>query len=346
MAQHWLKSAAARDLPLSKVLRLSEGQAYKWFYRARWGTGEPCCAHCGVVDAYRLIRNGKRLNRFKCRDRGCRREFTVTSNTIFAAHKLSFRKILAIIALHCHSVKDKAALQICREVGITYRSAWVWLMKLREAIAAAEREAGPLDGVVEIDGAYIGGFQRKENRREDRPDGRLVENAAPGGRQTITALRQRPLMHLQDRVFTTVTPGESEEFAYDIVATTVNRTAVVISDEHPAYAGLDELNPLFQIRHADAYGLGPGLNTNLVESFFVRVRRSVAGIHHRVCGTYLELYVTSIAWHENTRRLRFSAKLQQVLRAGIRHPQSRKFTGYWQGIYPVEPLGWPDPMLR
>lgn len=249
MAEHWLKSPQARDLPLSKVLRMSEDQAYRWFYRARWGSGEPCCAHCGVADAYRLMRNGRRWNRFKCRD--CLREFTLTSQTIFADRKLSFRKMATIVALWVHSVKGKAALQICREAGISYKPAWVMLMKIREALAAAEPDE-PLDGIVEIDGAYVGGFQRPDNRAQDRADGRLVENAAPAGRQVVTALRQRNHQHFTDRVFTTVTPGEIEVFAQNIVRRKVARTAVMMSDEHAAYARLDQLNVAIRIRHADA----------------------------------------------------------------------------------------------
>ena len=160
----------------------------------------------------------------------------------------------------------------------------------------------------------------------------------------LTALRQRPLLGLPDRVFTTITPGEVVEYAEDIVLRKVTRRAVILSDEHRAYRHLADLNPMaFRIRHADAYAMGPGLNTNHVESFFGRVRRSVAGIHHRVCGRYLELYASSLAWHENTRRQRFSEKLGAVLEAGLRHPVSRKFCGYWQGVYPVEPLGWELP---
>jgi transposase-like protein len=166
MAEHWLRTAAARDLPLAKVLSMSEEQAYRWFYRARWGDGEPSCVHCGVVDAYRLRRNGKRINRFKCRD--CGREFTVTLQTIFADRKLSFRKMLAIIALHVHSVKDKAALQDCREVGVCYPSAWVMLMKIREAVADSEPQE-LLDDVVEIDGAYVGGYQRCQSASKRDP---------------------------------------------------------------------------------------------------------------------------------------------------------------------------------
>jgi Rrf2 family transcriptional regulator, nitric oxide-sensitive transcriptional repressor len=168
MAEHWLRTAAARDLPLAKVLSMSEEQAYCWLYRARWGDGEPSCVHCGVVDAYRLRRNGKRINRFKCRN--CGREFTVTLQTIFADRKLSFRKMLAIIALHVHSVKDKAGLQDCREVGVCYPSAWVMLMKIREAVADSEPQE-LLDDVVEIDGAYVGGYQRPDMLAME-PDGR------------------------------------------------------------------------------------------------------------------------------------------------------------------------------
>jgi transposase-like protein len=342
MAQHWLKSPAARDLPLSKVHRMTEAQAYRWFYQARWGKGEPSCAHCGVVNAYRLTRDGKCSNRFKCRDRGCRREFTVTSTTIFAHHKISFHKMILVMALYVHSVKGKAALQVCREAGVSYKCAWVMLMKLREALAAADDPA-PLDGIVEIDGAHVNNYNRPDNRRMDRPDFRMVDNAAPGMAQTITALRQRRQddLGIPDRVWATVTPGEQGRYAEDIVRRKVARTAIILSDEHRAYANLGDINPLvFHIRHNDAYGFGPGMNTNGVEGWFARVRRSAMGIHHRFCGTYLELYASSLAWHENTRRQLFSVKVHDVLKASMRHPTSRKFCGYWQGVYPVDPLEW------
>ena len=339
MAQHFLKSPAARDLTLAQVLRVSEDQAYRWFYRARWGKGEPSCPFCGVVDSYRLMRNGKRMNRFKCVERTCRREFTVTSQTIFSDHKLSFRKMLTIIALHVHAVKGKAALQICREVGISYKSAWVMLMKLREALAD-DQAPEPLDGIVEMDGAYVGGYARPENRAQDRADARLVENAPPGNRQVVTALRQRPFEGLPDRVITTVTPGEQQTYARDIVRRRVSRAAVILTDEHNAYRDLRDLNVVFHFPHADAFAFGPGRNTNRVESFFSRLRRSAAGVHHRVGGTYLELYAASLAWHENTRRQQFSTKVKDVLGSAMRHGVSRKFCGYWQSVYPVDPLGW------
>lgn len=341
MAQHWLETPAARDLPLDRVLRMSEDQAYSWFYRARWGRAEPVCPYCGVLDAYRLTRNGRRMNRFKCRASECWKEFSVTSQTIFANHKLSFRKMLSVMALFVHSVKGKAALQICREVGITYKSAWVLLMKLREALSDAEPDE-PLDGIVEMDAAHVKGHVRPANRRQDRVDRRLVENEDPAEPQAIMALRQRAVDGLfADRVFATVTPGEIPEYSQDLARRKVAPRALIITDEHGAYANLDLVNRRgLRIRHADNYAAGEGLNTNHVESFFTRVRRSQKGIHHRVSGFYLELYVAGLAWQENARRKLFSQKLFFVLDAGLNHRISRKFCKYWQGNHVQEPLQW------
>jgi hypothetical protein len=119
MAQHFLKSKKCRDLPLSKVLRMREDTAYRWFYDARWPEG-PYCPRCGVTKPWET-----RRQRFMCREKTCRHEFSVTSGTIFASRKLPFKNILAVISMAVNAVKGKAALQVCRELGCTYKTAWV-----------------------------------------------------------------------------------------------------------------------------------------------------------------------------------------------------------------------------
>src|SRR5260370_18777799 len=143
MAQHFLKSKECRTLPLANVLRMTEDAAYRRFCKARWPDG-PSCPRCGVLDPWAI-----RRRRFKCREKTCRCEFSVTSGTIFANHKLPFRSILAIISMSANAVKGKAALAVSRELGIEYKSAWVNLMKLREALAADRTRLLP-DGTVEI----------------------------------------------------------------------------------------------------------------------------------------------------------------------------------------------------
>ena len=134
--------------------------------------------------------------------------------------------MLEVLAFAVHSVKGKAALQVSREATVGYRSAWVLVMKMREALAATEPEH-PLGGIVEIDGAWVGGHVRQANCRVDRADRRAAENRAPAGRQVITCLRQRPLGSFRDRVFSTVTPGELPRYVEDIVERKVFRRAVI-----------------------------------------------------------------------------------------------------------------------
>jgi transposase-like protein len=140
-------------------------------------SGEPYCPACGNLRCYVLARG----QHFKCSAKECRKEFTVTSGTIFASRKLKFREILIVIAMSANGAKGKAALQVARELGVQTKTAWLNLMKLREALAA-RRGQMLLDDHVEIDGMYLAGHIRPENRKEDREDRRKDSVAAAGGR--------------------------------------------------------------------------------------------------------------------------------------------------------------------
>ncbi|SEP38148.1 transposase [Rhodopseudomonas pseudopalustris] len=188
MSQHFLLSKDARDLPLQTVMRMTEPGAYRCFKRARWHqtNDEPYCPACGNLRCYELARGG----RFKCSAEECRKEFTVTSGTIFASRKLMFRQILAVIAMSANAAKGKAALQVARELGVQTKTAWLNLMKLREALAA-RREQMLLEDRVEIDGMYLGCHIRQENRKEDREDRRKIQSPQ---RVVVMAARERRLM--------------------------------------------------------------------------------------------------------------------------------------------------------
>src|SRR3978361_2194232 len=73
--------------------------------------------------------------RFRCK--GCKKDFTITSGTLFGSHKLPLRGYLAAIAVFCNEVKGKSALPLSRDLGLSYKSAFVLLHKLREAMAEA-----------------------------------------------------------------------------------------------------------------------------------------------------------------------------------------------------------------
>lgn len=344
--QHFLLSRAARTLPLARVFRMSEAQAFSAFRTSRWPDGKPWCPHCGCEGAYEYAprkvaaKDGTRRpvrafsNRFRCKQEGCRQDFSVTTGTILAHRKLSFRTLIQAIALSTQSVKGKVALHLSRELDVQYKTAWVLSHKLREAVAA-ERGAMTLQGTVEMDGMYVGGTPRPANRREDRVDNRKLANPK---RQCVLALRQR-----HGRILATVVPGEQRAPAWDLVRRHVRGPAELVADEAPGYDDLVALFPMTRNNHGQAYVVAPGSSTNQAESYFSRIRRSFHGVHHRAAGTYLDWYVADLAHREDMRRMPMKELARRYLDAALAHPPSRNIAGYWQGNKPARTLGWMPP---
>ncbi|MBC8158704.1 MAG: IS1595 family transposase, partial [Alphaproteobacteria bacterium] len=164
---------------------MSETEAYEAFSAIRWvaNDGEPFCPRCGCVAVYEY--RSRRI--YKCQ--GCESQFSITTATIFASRKLPIRDLLASIAIFVNGAKGISALQLSRDLDVQYKTAFVLAHKLREALGA-EMTNRTLSGIVEVDGAYFGGYVKPENRKENRKDLRLKENKS-GKRRAVVVMRQR-----------------------------------------------------------------------------------------------------------------------------------------------------------
>ena len=116
--------------------------------------GEPVCPHCGGLNAYECRRPNGSL-RFRCK--ACVKDFTITSGTLFASHKLPLRAYLAAIAVFRNEVKGKSAMAMSRDLSVSYKCSFVLLHKLREAMAKEMRGriVGGEGKTAEIDGGYF-----------------------------------------------------------------------------------------------------------------------------------------------------------------------------------------------
>src|SRR6195952_1122222 len=124
MAQHFLHSAAARSLSPAKVMRMSDRGAENVFLRLRWPQtdGKPVCPRCGCDICYDCRRSDTQP-RWRCK--ACRGDFSVTSGTLFAWHKLPLKTYLMGIAVFCNEVKGKSMLAFCRDLDVQYKTAFV-----------------------------------------------------------------------------------------------------------------------------------------------------------------------------------------------------------------------------
>ena len=322
MAQHFLLSAAARSLSLAKVMRLSDDGVEDVFLRLRWPDtgGKPACPDCGCSVCYACRRPSGQL-RWRCK--ACRRDFSITSGTLFAWHKLPLRTYLLAVVVFCNEVKGKSMLAFARDLDVQYKTAFVLAHKLREAMAASIKglRIGGEGRAVEIDGAYFGGHVRPENRAADRVDRRLAGNKS-GKRRVVVAMRERGGRTLP-QVFA------AEEAAVPAIRQRIARGTVVHADESPAWNPLHARFAMQRINHQHGYSID-GACTNAAESYFSRLRRGELGHHHHIAGPYLLRYAQEAAWREDLRRVSNGEQADGVVGLAMRSPPSVDFCGYWQ----------------
>jgi transposase-like protein len=147
---------------------LTEAEARVMLERIRWPEGVRCIFEdCGGADVYRVEVAAKtypatatRKERtvgarslYKCK--ACRRQFSVTKGTIFEDSKIPLRTWIVVMYRMCSSKKGVSALQIQREFGLSYESAWFMCHRIRYAMQ--DKNPALLTGTVEADETYIGG---------------------------------------------------------------------------------------------------------------------------------------------------------------------------------------------
>jgi transposase-like protein len=322
MAQHFLLSKQAKNLSLAHVFEMKDEQAEMALRRIRWAdtNGQPVCSHCGGVDAYDC-RRLKGAPRFRCR--ACKKDFTITSGTLFASHKLPLRCYLAAIAIFCNEVKGKSALAPSRDLNVSYKCAFVLLHKLREAMAEElkGRVIGGEGKVAEVDSGYFGGYVRPANIREHRVDRRLYENKS-GKRKAVIVIRERDGNTLP-AVFRT------EGQALSFIKSRIAKGTVVNADESANWNELHSRFEMKRINHEEAYSLD-GACTNWAEEFFSRMRWAEIGHHHHIAGAYLLRYAQEASWREDNRRVSNGDQTRRVAGLAMNRKQSVDFTGYWQ----------------
>lgn len=314
--QHFLLSAQARTLSLKAVFRMSDDDAYRLFCEMRWPEteGEAVCPRCGCFETYNITSR----RRFKCV--GCHHQFSVTSGTIFASRKLSFVDLLAAIAIFVNGAKGVSALQVSRDLDVQYKTAFVLSHKLREAMAM-EQANRQLNGTVEIDGAYFGGYVKPENEKADRKDRRLKMNQT-GKRQCVVIMREQGGKSLP---FVVRNEGDAVPFVRDHVGT----LATIHADEGTGWDMLHAGWDTKRVNHSVLF-MDKGVCTNQAESYFSRLRRAEVGTHHHIAGPYLNAYAGEMAWREDNRRVANGQQAAMVTVAAMASNVSRKWAGYWQ----------------
>jgi hypothetical protein len=232
-----------------------------------------------------------------------------------------------------NSVKGKSALQLSRELGCQYKTAWVLLMKMREAIST-RRFRTMLEGEIYIDGKYAGGHIKPENRKEDRVDRRRAENQN-FKRLTILTLREKTPFG-REQTLTRVIRSEDSNEAWEMVKKHVRRGSRLHADEHFSYDDLEGLQELHRVNHSQEYQTSAGsTQTTSRASSAASSAPTSAFITASRCRLRLVRRRDRLARGQPP-RVDNGLLLWGMLHKALLRPTSRNLCDYWQGHHPPD----------
>lgn len=270
----------------------SDQAAEEWFIAQRWPDGARC-PRCDLDDV--LDGTSHRTMRFRCRP--CNRFFSTKSGSLMEGSKVGYRNWALAIYLVTTSLKGVSSMKLHRDLGVTQRTAWFMLHRIREAWT---QDSGELfDGPVEVDETFIGGKAKNMHakRRRQVIKGR---GGASGGKCVVVGAKDRAT----GRVAARVVPNTRSDHLAGFVWDTVARGAAVFTDEHGAYEGLTRAG----FQHASvSHGAGEYVHGSVhvqgVESLWSLFKRGYHGTYHHMSPQHLHRYVDEFVGRHNCRPL-------------------------------------------
>lgn len=286
---HLSESPIVDEIPVACSDELA---AVEFFEKQRWGDC-PCCVHCGSVAVYKMMdrATGERNKRFLWRCNDCGKQYTVRIGTVYEESRLPMRHWAYAFWRASTSKKGVAALELKRQLQISYKSALFLMNRIRFAMAPDIESAPKLSGTVECDEVYIGGKPRPGTGPHKR--GR-------GTKKTPVFVAVERSGQIRRRVVANVT-GETLKGA---IRELVDSKAKLMTDENNAYNGL---SPEFASHDTVCHGTGEyvrgDIHTNTAESSNALVKRGIMGIYHNVSKEYLHRYLWQFDFVWNARGL-------------------------------------------
>jgi transposase-like protein len=259
-----------------------------------WPNG-PYCRHCGNSDPDKIAKMAGKSHRpglYYCHE--CKGQFTVTVGTVLERSKIPLTKWLMAAHMFNSGKNGVSAHEIHRTLGVTYKTAWFMMHRLREAMN--ELNPAPMGGegqVIQADETYYGNTSKRAKgyRKGHRHKAGVIALVEPKGRARA--------FHVRSATAKTVR---------DILVTNVSRKSELHTDESRLYPETGkEFAAHKTVTHGGA-GAGTGIyvaedgtTTNAAENFFGNFKRSMKGTYRFCSEQHLQRYLNEFQFRHNHR---------------------------------------------
>ncbi len=278
-----------------------EEKARIYLESLRWSNGV-ICPHCGCVgEHYRLTGESHRKGLLKCAD--CRKQFSVTVGTVFERSKVKLHVWLLAVHLVCAAKNGMSSMELHRVIGVTQKTAWFMLGRIREAM---KPDGGGLmgtgGGTVEADETYWGNTKRSLAAKNYK--GRGGEH-----KEKIFSLVERG-----GKVCSFHVPSVSGATLKPILMSQVATDAHLMTDEARVYMAIGkEFASHNVVTHSKGEYVRGHVYTNTIEGFFSRLKRGLVGTYHHVSAFHLKRYVVEFDFRYNTRKSTDTERLMTLI---------------------------------
>lgn len=256
--------------------------------KVRWGNS-PVCPYCNSVHCSTMKKEKEyRINRYHCNK--CNATFSVLVNTIFQDTKLELQKWFLAVSLVTNAKKGVSSRQLARDLEVNHKTAWYMQMRIRRAMH--QDGAQLLQGIIEMNGTYVGGKPRKGTGTHKRGRG---TNKTP----VVGMVERRGNVRAKIQHKTKL---KGKDLKYLVRQHIDRELSTLMTDDYRGYSRICEIIEHKSVNHsAGQYAIPGGIHTNTIEGFWALLKRGISGRYHSLSDKYLKRYIDEFCFNYNNR---------------------------------------------